>query len=86
MSIEELLKTRSPQEFPALTEAARGCEPADPQYGDGGRRSLPRPRCWYYRQGFGLLAMKDGKSLREGENRYHAILGNGGVFCKRIES
>ena len=21
-----------------------------------------RPRCWYYRQGFGLLAMKDGKS------------------------
>src|SRR4029079_13938862 len=22
-----------------------------------------RPRCWYYRQGFGLLAMKDGKSL-----------------------
>src|SRR6476661_5442195 len=38
-----------------------------------------RPRCWYYRQGFGLLAMKDGKSLvPEGENRYHAILGNGG--------
>src|SRR5499427_7396954 len=38
-----------------------------------------RPRCWYYRQGFGLLAMKDGKSLvPNGENKYHAILGNSG--------
>jgi xanthine dehydrogenase YagS FAD-binding subunit len=38
-----------------------------------------RPRCWYYRQGFGLLAMKDGKSLVPGgENKYHAILGNSG--------
>ena len=38
-----------------------------------------RPRCWYYRQGFGLLARKDGKSLvPNGENKYHAILGNSG--------
>ncbi len=38
-----------------------------------------RPRCWYFRNGFGLLAMKDGKSLvLEGDNRYHAILGNEG--------
>jgi xanthine dehydrogenase YagS FAD-binding subunit len=38
-----------------------------------------RPRCWYYRQGYGVLAMKDGKSLvPDGENRYHAILGNSG--------
>ena len=37
-----------------------------------------RPRCWYYRQGFGLLAMKDGKSLvADGDNRYHAIFGAG---------
>ena len=33
-----------------------------------------RPRCWYYRAGNGLLALKDGKSLvRAGDNRYHAI-------------
>jgi xanthine dehydrogenase YagS FAD-binding subunit len=33
-----------------------------------------RPRCWYYRSGFGLLAKKDGKSmLREGDNRYASI-------------
>jgi xanthine dehydrogenase YagS FAD-binding subunit len=35
---------------------------------------LQRPRCWYYRAGFGLLAMKDGQSLvRAGDNRYHSI-------------
>jgi xanthine dehydrogenase YagS FAD-binding subunit len=39
-----------------------------------------RPRCWYYRNGFGLLALdKAGKSLVPGgENKYHAILGNDG--------
>jgi xanthine dehydrogenase YagS FAD-binding subunit len=38
-----------------------------------------RPRCWYFRNGFGLLAMKDGKSLvTDGDNRYHAIIGNDG--------
>lgn len=39
-----------------------------------------RPRCWYYRNGFGLLARDaKGKSLvPEGDNRYHAILGNEG--------
>ena len=39
-----------------------------------------RPRCWYFRTGHGLLAKdKDGKSLvLEGDNRYHAILGNNG--------
>lgn len=40
---------------------------------------LQRPRCWFYRGGFGLLAQKDGKSLvTGGDNRYHAILGNSG--------
>jgi len=33
-----------------------------------------RPRCWYFRSGYGLLGMKDGQSLvRAGDNRYHAI-------------
>jgi len=40
-----------------------------------------RPRCWYYRQGFGLLAMKDGKSLvPDGANQYHAIFGGGPAY------
>jgi xanthine dehydrogenase YagS FAD-binding subunit len=38
-----------------------------------------RPRCWYFRAGYGLLARDDGKALvPEGENQYHAILGNSG--------
>ena len=39
-----------------------------------------RPRCWYYRAGFGLLAQnQNGDSLvPNGDNRYHAILGNSG--------
>jgi xanthine dehydrogenase YagS FAD-binding subunit len=38
-----------------------------------------RPRCWYFRNGFGLTGMKDGTSLvREGQNQYHAIFGTDG--------
>src|SRR5499425_288023 len=66
--------------FPALSEAARGV--ASPQIrnmGTAGGDLCQRPRCWYFRGGHGLLAMKDGKSLvPDGENRYHAILGNEG--------
>jgi xanthine dehydrogenase YagS FAD-binding subunit len=44
-----------------------------------GGNMCQRPRCWWYRNGFGLLAMRDGKSLvLQGDNRYHAILGNDG--------
>ncbi|MBI1357349.1 MAG: molybdopterin dehydrogenase [Acidobacteria bacterium] len=41
---------------------------------------LQRPRCWYFRNGFGLLGKgPGGKSLAPaGENQYHAILGNKG--------
>ena len=41
---------------------------------------LQRPRCWYFRNGFGLLGKSpDGKALvPAGENQYHAILGNKG--------
>jgi xanthine dehydrogenase YagS FAD-binding subunit len=47
--------------------------------GTVGGELLQRPRCWYFRRGKGLLAVKDGKSLVEaGDNRYHAVFGNGG--------
>jgi len=37
------------------------------------------PNCWYFRSGYGLLALQDGKSLPEiGDNRYHAVFGNSG--------
>ena len=38
-----------------------------------------RPRCWFYRLGYGLLGMENGQSLVPGgDNRYHAIFGNDG--------
>lgn len=37
------------------------------------------PNCWYFRSGYGLLAMDKGVSLPEtGDNRYHAVFGNSG--------
>jgi xanthine dehydrogenase YagS FAD-binding subunit len=37
------------------------------------------PICWYFRNGYGLLGFRDGKSLVDaGDNRYHAIFGNRG--------
>lgn len=61
--------------YPALWQAAS--EVGTPQIRNMatvGGNLLQRPRCWYYRAGNGLLAMKDGKSLvRAGDNRYHAI-------------
>lgn len=38
---------------------------------------LRRPNCWYFRSGHGLLA-KQGTMVVDGDNRYHAILGNRG--------
>lgn len=47
--------------------------------GTVGGELCQRPRCWYYRAGYGLLAQDGGKALvPEGDNRYHAIFGNSG--------
>jgi xanthine dehydrogenase YagS FAD-binding subunit len=48
--------------------------------GTVGGNLCQRPRCWYYRAGYGLLA-KDSSGeplVPTGDNRYHAILGNAG--------
>jgi xanthine dehydrogenase YagS FAD-binding subunit len=63
------------QAYPAVWQAT--VEVGTPQIRNMatvGGNLLQRPRCWYFRSGFGLLAMKDGQSLvRSGDNRYHAI-------------
>ena len=82
VTLDELIENSIVRaEFPALVAAAEGV--ASPQIrnmGTVGGDLCQRPRCWYFRAGFGLLAMqKNGRSLvDEGENRYHAILGNAG--------
>jgi xanthine dehydrogenase YagS FAD-binding subunit len=67
-------------EYPAVARAAGTL--AGPQIRNVatlGGNLCQRPRCWYFRNGFGLLAMKDGQSMvTAGDNRYHSILGNDG--------
>jgi len=68
-------------DYPALAEAIN--DAASPQIRNMatlGGNLCQRPRCWYFRGGFGLLPKSEsGKDLvANGENRYHAILGNDG--------
>ena len=68
--------------YPALSEAL--LEAASPQIRNMatvGGNLCQRPRCWYFRNGLGLLPKdQTGKELvAAGENRYHAILGNQGA-------
>ena len=67
--------------YPSLVQAIEGI--SSPQHramSTVASDLLQRPRCWYFRNGFGLLAKDDGgKALvPNGENQYHAILGNKG--------
>ena len=68
------------QHYPKLAEDVS--DAASPQIRNMatiGGNLCQRPRCWYFRNGLGLLAQQDGKSLvTDGDNRYHAILGNDG--------
>lgn len=69
------------RDYPALAEAIN--DAASPQIRNLatlGGNLCQRPRCWYFRGGFGLLPKSEtGKDLvTGGENRYHAILGNDG--------
>jgi xanthine dehydrogenase YagS FAD-binding subunit len=79
VTLEELIENPSVrQHFPALVQAAKGVHsPQIRSMGTVGGDLCQRPRCWYYRAGFGLLAVHNGRPLvPDGDNRYHAILGN----------
>ena len=69
-------------DYKSLADAAAGIpSPQIRHMGTVGGDLCQRPRCWYYRQGFGLLGMKDGKSLvPDGENKYHSIFGDGPAY------
>jgi xanthine dehydrogenase YagS FAD-binding subunit len=68
-------------DYRSLHEAAMGI--TSPQIRNMGTVAgdlCQRPRCWYFRNGYGLLAKdQSGKALvPKGENRFHAILDNNG--------
>jgi xanthine dehydrogenase YagS FAD-binding subunit len=81
-TLVEVAENRSIQErYPALAEAVH--DAASPQIRNMatlGGNLCQRPRCWYFRNGLGLLPKDEsGKDLVDaGDNRYHAILGNDG--------
>lgn len=69
------------REYRAIAQAAEGItSPQIRSMGTVGGDLCQRPRCWFYRSGFGLLAKApDGEPLVPGgDNRYHAIFGNAG--------
>ena len=81
-TIQELIdNAQIHRDYPGIAQAAEGItSPQIRSMGTVGGDLCQRPRCWYYRAGFGLMAKDaDGGSLvTSGDNRYHAILGNAG--------
>jgi xanthine dehydrogenase YagS FAD-binding subunit len=82
VTVEELLGNATVKaQFPALTQAAEGItSPQIRNMGTVGGDLCQRPRCWYFRNGFGLLA-RDAKGnplVPNGENKYHAIFATTG--------
>jgi len=79
-TVDELMESALVRaEYPSLVAAARGI--GSPQMRNMGTvvgDLCQRPRCWYFRNGFGLLATSNGKSLVEsGQNEFHAIFSSG---------
>ncbi len=77
-TLAELAESKDLAAYPILLEAVN--EAASPQIRNLatiGGNMCQRPRCWYFRNGMGLMPMtKDGKSMVvAGDNRYAAILG-----------
>ena len=82
VTLEELLGNATvKKEYPALAQAAEGVSsPQIRHVGTVGGDLCQRPRCWYFRSGLGYFPKDDaGKDLiADGQNEYHAILGNSG--------
>jgi len=74
--------SRVRSDYPSLQQAVDGVRsPQIRTMGTVGGDLCQRPRCWYYRHGFGLLAKWQGKAMvPDGDNRYHAILGAGPAY------
>ncbi len=81
-TLSELVANADVQKhFPALVTAANNIGSTQMlNMGTVGGDLLQRPRCWYFRNGFGLLGTYNGKPvIPSGDNRYHAIFGNSGA-------
>ncbi len=76
--LDELLDSPLMDDYPAVKQAIRNIDSLQLQsQSTVGGELCQRPRCWYFRNGYGLLA-DQGRHVVEGENQYHAIFGNSG--------
>ena len=71
VTLDELMESAEVrQHYPALAQAAEGVRsPQIRSTGTVGGDLCQRPRCWYYRAGFGLLAVYKGKALVPGRRQ-----------------
>lgn len=77
-TLDDVLAAPELEPYPSIAQAIGGIN-AMQLRGQGtiGGELCQRPRCWYFRNGYGLLANR-GELVAEGENRYHAIFDNDG--------
>ena len=76
VTLDELLAAPELSDYAAVTDAIQGINSMQLQcQGTFGGELMRRPQCWYFRQGGSLL---DGDTVSQGDNRFHAIIGNSG--------
>jgi len=77
VTLDDLLAHPYLENYPAISDAILGINSMQLQaQGTLGGEICQKPRCWYYRNGQGLLDQES--QVSEGDNRLHAILGNQG--------
>lgn len=78
VNLDDLLADPQLDAYEALKQAIAGIGSLQLQaQGTLGGELCQRPRCWYFRNGHGLLA-RQGELATVGDNRFHAIFDNAG--------
>jgi xanthine dehydrogenase YagS FAD-binding subunit len=76
VKLDDLLESPYLSEYTGVLDAIRGINSMQLQaQGTIGGELCQRPRCWFFRNGQGLLAGA-GHDVTNGDNRFHAIFGN----------
>ena len=76
--LDDFLNDALASSYPAVCQSIQGINSIQLQsQGTIAGELCRRPNCWYFRAGHGLLA-EDGRMVVDGDNRFHAILGNQG--------
>ncbi len=77
-NLDDILESPHLNEFPSVQQAIRNMSSPQLQaQGTIGGDLCQRPRCWFYRNGYGRLSARELDHL--GDNRFHAIFGNEGA-------